>query len=116
MAINLFEAAQELEKNIRESEEFQQLQQRYTELNEDETAKNLFLNFRNIQMELQQKQMMGEPISDEEVQNAQQVVAVVQQNEKIVALMEAEQRMSGIITEINKVVMKPLEELYGDQM
>lgn len=27
--------------------------------------------------------------------------------------MEAEQRMSFIIQELNRIIMKPLEELYG---
>lgn len=27
--------------------------------------------------------------------------------------MEAEQRMSMLIGELNKIIMKPLEELYG---
>ncbi|MCY7800123.1 hypothetical protein MOB23_12130, partial [Bacillus haynesii] len=33
---------------------------------------------------------------------------------KISQLMEAEQRMSMLIAELNKIIMKPLEELYGN--
>ena len=60
--------------------------------------------------------MRAEPISEEEVQQAQQAVAVIQSNEKIVQLMQAEQEMSAVIAEINKIVMKPLEELYSDKI
>ena len=57
--------------------------------------------------------MMGQEITEEEVQQAQQTVAIVQQDQNIAKLMEAEQRMSMVIGELNKIIMKPLEELYG---
>lgn len=113
MPVNLYDAAYELEKAVRQSSEYSNLKQAYAEVNADPTAKAMFENFRNIQMQLQQKQMMGHEITQAEVQQAQQTVAQVQQNAKIAKLMESEQRMSMIIAELNKIIMKPLEELYG---
>lgn len=113
MANNVYDAAYSLEKAIRESDEYTQLQQMYKEVNADPASKSMFDNFRQIQMNLQQKQMMGQDITEQEVQEAQATVAVVQQNEKISRLMQAEQRMSMIIGELNQLIMKPLEELYG---
>jgi len=74
----------------------------------------MFENFRDIQVNLQQKQMTGQEITQEEVEQAQKTVALVQQHDKISQLMEAEQRVSVLIGELNKVIMKPLEELYGN--
>lgn len=113
MTVNLYDSAYELEKAVRSSEEYRLLQQAYAEVSADPSAKEMFEKFRNIQMQLQQKQMMGQDISQQEVEEAQQTVALVQQNAKISKLMEAEQRMSMIIAEMNKIIMKPLEELYG---
>lgn len=113
MAVNLYDAAYEMEKAIRQSDEYKQLKQMYDEVNADESAKRMFENFRDIQMQLQQKQMMGQEITQEEVDQAQKTVALVQQHEKISRLMQAEQRMGMIIGEINQLIMKPLEELYG---
>ncbi|WP_342430165.1 YlbF family regulator [Neobacillus sp. FSL H8-0543] len=113
MAVNVHDAAYALEKAIRQSDEYTQLQQMYNVVNADPAAKNMFDNFRQIQMNLQQKQMMGQDISEEEVQQAQSTVALVQQNEKIAGLMQAEQRMSQAIGELNQIIMKPLEDLYG---
>ena len=114
MSVNLYDAAYTLEKSIRQSDEYKHLQQMYHEVNADPAAKNMFDNFRQIQMNLQQKQMMGQEISEQEIQQAQATAALVQQNEKISRLMQAEQRMSMIIGELNQVIMKPLEELYGN--
>jgi len=113
MAVNLFDSANELEKAVRESTEFSTLKAAFKEVNADPSAKQLFENFRNVQLQLQQKQMMGQDISEQEVQQAQQIVQLAQQNPKISNLMEAEHRMSMIIAELNKIIMKPLEELYG---
>ncbi|MEH7180793.1 YlbF family regulator [Neobacillus vireti] len=114
MSVNLYDAAYALEKAIRQSDEYKHLQQMYNEVNADPAAKRMFDNFRQVQMNLQQKQMMGQQITEQEVQQAQSTVAVVQQNERISRLMQAEQRMSMIIGELNQLIMKPLEELYGN--
>ena len=113
MAINLYDQANELERALRQSDEFLELKKMYDEVNNDESANKMFENFRNIQMTLQQKQMSGEEITQEEVEQAQKTAQLVQQHDKIAKLMEAEQRMSMVINDLNKVIMKPLEELYG---
>jgi cell fate (sporulation/competence/biofilm development) regulator YlbF (YheA/YmcA/DUF963 family) len=113
MAVNLHDSAYELEKAIRNSDEYVTLKKLYDEVNADASAKEMFEKFRNMQMELQQKQMMGQEIQQEEIAQAQILVADVQKNEKISKLMEAEQRMSTIVTELNQIILKPLEELYG---
>ncbi|WAA12998.1 YlbF family regulator [Fervidibacillus halotolerans] len=116
MSVEVYNIAENLEKTIRESDEFTQLKTQYDKVFSDEPTKRMFENFRNIQLSLQEKQMMGQPISEEEVQKAQQIAALIQQNDLIAQLLEAEQRMSTLIAEVNKIVMKPLEELYNDQM
>jgi cell fate (sporulation/competence/biofilm development) regulator YlbF (YheA/YmcA/DUF963 family) len=113
VGVNLYDTAYALETAIRQSDEYTQLQQAYKEVNADPAAKQMFDQFRQIQMDLQQKQMMGQEISEQEIEQAQSTVGLVQQNEKIARLMQAEQRMSMIIGELNKVIMKPLEDLYG---
>jgi cell fate (sporulation/competence/biofilm development) regulator YlbF (YheA/YmcA/DUF963 family) len=106
-------SANELSEAIRSSEEFNTLKKLYEEVNIDPTAKELFAKFRNMQLDIQQKQMAGQDISQDEVIKAQAVVSDVQKNEKIAKLMEAEEKMNNVIVNINQVVLKPLEELYG---
>ena len=114
MSVNLDDVAYDLEKALRHSEEYSALRNLYDEVNGDESSKRMFENFRDIQVNLQQKQMTGQEITQEEVEQAQKTVALVQQHDKISQLMEAEQRVSVLIGELNKIIMKPLEELYGN--
>ena len=115
MAVNLYDLAYSVEKGIRESVEYQELKNQYNAIMADDQARTMFNNFRDIQMNLQQKQMMGQEITEEEVMQAQKTVALVQQHEGISKLMEAEQKMSVILTDLNRIITKPLEDLYGTQ-
>jgi cell fate (sporulation/competence/biofilm development) regulator YlbF (YheA/YmcA/DUF963 family) len=110
---NPYDKAHELGRVLKESNEFKQLAELHAKVNQDEMAKQMLDNFRAIQMELQQKQMQGMELTEEEIQKAQNVFEIVQQHELIGKLMEAEQRMSQLIGEINAIIAEPLEELYG---
>ncbi|RFA35214.1 hypothetical protein CAI16_08880 [Virgibacillus dokdonensis] len=112
---NIYDSAYDLETAIRESEEFKALKQAYDEVMNDSSAKQMFDNFRETQMTLQEKQMQGQEISEEEVEKARQVVEVVQQHEAISKLMEEEQRLNMVINDISRIITKPLEELYGSE-
>lgn len=113
MTVSLNDAAYELEKAIRQSEEYVQLKQAYLAVEADETAKVMFDQLRQVQMNLQQKQMMGQEITQAEVEQVQSIMAHAQQNEKISFLIQAEQRLGLIIGKLNLVFMRPLEEIYG---
>ncbi|MHC0036812.1 YlbF/YmcA family competence regulator [Pseudoneobacillus sp. C159] len=113
---NLYDLAYEMERAIRGSNEYTQLKRVYDEVNRDDAARRMFDNFRKVQMDLQQKQMMGMEISQEEVEHAQRTVALVQQHPTIARLMEAEQRMSMFVADLNRIILKPLEEIYGNMM
>ncbi|MCM3717516.1 YlbF family regulator [Fictibacillus phosphorivorans] len=110
---NVYDVAYDLEQALRNSEDFQALKNSYDEVNNNPETKVLFGKFRDIQVNLQQKQMSGQEVTQEEIEEAQKLFAEVQQNETISQLMAAEQRMSTIINDLNKVITKPLEELYG---
>ena len=110
---NIHDSAYVLENAIRDSEEFIELKEAFETVMNDATAKEMFDNFRDTQMALQEKQMQGEEISEEEVEKARQVVELVQQHEDISQLMEAEQRLNLVINDVSQIITKPLEELYG---
>lgn len=111
---NIYDRAYDLEKAIRESEEFNHLKDAYEVVMNDPSAKQMFDNFRDTQMELQEKQMKGEDISEEEVEKARNIVELVQQHDAISKLMEQEQRLNLVINDVSRIITKPLEELYGN--
>ncbi|WP_152654909.1 YlbF family regulator [Oceanobacillus sp. CFH 90083] len=112
---NLQEQANHLEQALRESKEFQDLKQAYDAVMSDASAKQMFENFRETQLNLQEKHMQGLDISEEEIEKARQIVETVQQHDAISKLMEEEQKLNNVINEISQIITKPLEELYGTE-
>lgn len=111
----ILENANALEQALRDSEEFKGLKAAYDAVMNDEIAKKIFDDFRTTQIDLQQKQMQGLEITEEEVEKARKVVETVQQHEQISNLMAEEQRVNDLINEVSRTITKPLEELYSNQ-
>ncbi|MDL2418888.1 YlbF/YmcA family competence regulator [Bacillus tropicus] len=115
MTKNIHDVAYELQKAIAENDDFKTLKESYASVQADAASKNLFDEFRTMQLSLQQKMMQGQEITEEDNQQAQEVVVRIQQDAKITKLMETEQRLNVVIGDVNKIIMKPLEELYSAQ-
>ncbi|ASI34650.1 MULTISPECIES: YlbF family regulator [Exiguobacterium] len=113
---NLYDHAYTLERALRETPEYTTLQDLYTQVNADPASNELFASFRNVQLELQQKQMEGEEITPDDMASAQAKMLEVQNNPLISQLMQEEQRMHTMLTEVTQIIMKPLEELYAPMM
>src|SRR5699024_1613500 len=112
MSVNIYDAANQLESDLRKTDEFKNLEKAFEDLKEDEEASSLFDKFRVVQQTIQQKQMMGEEITEDDAKEAQELSAKVGENEILAKLIEAEQRVGQVIEEINQIALKPLQELY----
>lgn len=110
---NVYDIAHELSAALKETEEFNSVRKLYVEVKQDNTAKDILENFRNIQLELQQKQMENIQISEEEIAEAHRLFELAQENEKLSQLLEAEKKIGEMIQEINRTMTKPLEDLYN---
>ncbi len=111
MTVN--ESAVQLGNAIQNSDEYKDVKRLFAAVQGDSTAKPLFDKFRNMQIQMQEKQMSGQEIGQEEIANAQIIVADVQKNELITQLMQAEETLNNVIMQINEIVLKPLEDLYS---
>ena len=114
MAVNLYDHANQLEQALRESDEYQAIQNAYAKVKENQESKDLFDEFRETQLNFQQKQMQGEEIGEEELQKAQEQAQQIENDSNISELMAAEQKMSQVFQEINQIIVKPLDEIYAD--
>ncbi|AYW47580.1 hypothetical protein C7K38_03825 [Tetragenococcus osmophilus] len=109
---NIYDTANQLEREIRELDQFKELSDSFAELKKNEAAYLLFKEFQSFQQELQQKMSQGEDMTDEDAQKAQELAGKVQQEPLINDLMQKEQAFSTTINDLNRVIMTPLRELY----
>lgn len=112
MTVNIYDDVNKLEATFRQTAEFAEVQEAVDVVAADEEALAMFKNFREIQMKMQEKQMQGEDISGDELEHAQKVAQLAQGNEKIMNMLQAEMKLSGLLEEVNRVLMKPVQELY----
>ncbi|WP_274308079.1 YlbF family regulator [Solibacillus daqui] len=110
--INIYEDINKLQATFRKTDEFENLQKAVDAVREDEEAKKLFTNFRDVQMKLQDKQNAGEEITEEEYVYLQKVAQLAQQDLKILAMLEAEMALSSVIQEVNRIITQPIQSLY----
>lgn len=112
MSVNIYDAANQLESDLRKTDEFTNLEKAFEDLKADEEASKLFDDFRVVQQTIQQKQMMGQEITEDDAKQAQELSAKVGENETLSKLIEAEQKVGQVIEEINQIALKPIQELY----
>ncbi|MCH7322794.1 YlbF family regulator [Solibacillus sp. MA9] len=110
--INIYEDINKLQATFRKTDEFENLQKAVDAVREDEEAKKLFTNFRDVQMKMQDKQNAGEEITEEEYVYLQKVAQLAQQDLKILAMLEAEMALSAVIQEVNRIITQPIQSLY----
>ncbi len=114
MSVNIYDSANQIEREIRQIPEFVELQAAFAKVKENEEAYKLFKEFQDLQVTLQQKQMQGEEFTDEDAAKAQELATKVQGEEVINVLMAKEQTFSTIVNDLNRIIMKPIQELYGE--
>lgn len=109
---NIYDTANQLEREIRELPEFIALKEAFDKMKEDEIAYQLFKDFMDVQTELQQKSMKGEEFTEDDAKKAQEMAKKVQEKEVINQMLQKEQTLSLVINDLNRIIMNPLHELY----
>lgn len=111
--MNIYDTANQLEREVRELEEFKALEAAYEDLKKNEASFQLFKDFQNLQVRLQQKQMTGEEFTEEDAKEMQDIAEKIQADEAITVILQKEQALSVIMNEITALMMKPVQDLYG---
>ncbi|KRN29758.1 hypothetical protein IV38_GL000646 [Lactobacillus selangorensis] len=112
MANEIFDTARKLQTELAASPEFMALQTAFANMKKDDVAYSLFKQFQDVQVELQQKQIKGEDLTDDEIDKAQALAQKVGNIQVIKDLMAKEREMSKFVDEMNKIISKPITDLY----
>ncbi|MDN6161951.1 MAG: YlbF family regulator [Atopostipes sp.] len=110
--VNIHDTANQLEQDLRETSQYNELKEAHKNVLADEEAAEILNEFQSLQQKLQKKQQAGEEITEEEAQEAQVLPIKMQSNELTKELMEKEQGLNTLLTEVNGIIMKPVQEIY----
>lgn len=109
---NIYDTVNQVERELRETEQYITLKEAIEAVKADEDANAILTDFQGVQQLFFQKQQMGQEISEEEAAQAQEVSQKMQENELTSELMEKEQQLNQVLTDVNQIIMKPIQELY----
>ncbi|WP_283678297.1 YlbF family regulator [Lentilactobacillus sp. Marseille-Q4993] len=112
MADKITDLANELQAEVQKTNEFDALKEAYGKLKADKEAFELFENFQQAQVSLQQKQMTGEQPTEDEINSAQSMAQQMGSNEIIGDLMTKERDLNQVLSNVNQIVTQPIVELY----
>ncbi|KRL55999.1 hypothetical protein FC70_GL000584 [Paucilactobacillus oligofermentans DSM 15707 = LMG 22743] len=101
-----------MERDLSNTQEFAALKEAHAAMKADANAFSMFQDFQNMQMTLQQKQMQGQQPTEDEIKAAQDLAGKVGEIEVVKNLMEKEQAVDQMLSQINQVITKPIQELY----
>jgi cell fate (sporulation/competence/biofilm development) regulator YlbF (YheA/YmcA/DUF963 family) len=108
--MNVYDEAHNLERAIKESEEFKQFRDLKKKVAENEAVKKMVDDFQAQQMELQKKQMLGEEIGEDIMANVQELHGIITQDPLALEYLQANLRFSMMMQDVFKIVGEAMEE------
>lgn len=109
---DILKTAGELRDELASSDEFTALQRSYNIMKADAEAYDLFKQFQEMQLKLQQKQMQGQQPDQDEMNQAQDLAGKVREKDTIKDLMEKEKDVNQLLAKLNNEITKPIQGLY----
>lgn len=110
---NIYDTINQLELEIRDHEAYLGLKNGMEAVRADEVANTLYDTFRQLQTSVQMKAQMGQEVTEEEIKQAQDMQKEMTENALISDLLDKERILSQLLDDINGIVTRPIQEVYG---
>lgn len=116
MVVNIYDTANDMSRQLVETQEYQGLKKALDELKADSAAFNSFKKFQKMQAEAQQKQMKGQQPSEDEIKAIQTMAKEVSGKKPVQNLMNQERQIDQMLQQLNKTITGPIQDLYREIM
>ena len=102
--INVYDTANQLEKDLRESQEYKDLQAVVAKVKADDATFAVYKKLREAQKTLQEQQMQG-TLDEKVMKSLQEISQEASQYPLMMELMEKERAISVLIDDLNKIIL-----------
>lgn len=116
MVVNIYDSANEMSRQLVETQEYQALKKALDELKADSEAFESFKKFQKMQADAQQKQMQGQKPTEDEINAIQTLAKEISGKQAVQNLMNQERQIDQLLQQLNKTITSPIQELYSDLM
>lgn len=110
----VYDRANELAKDIRDSEEFKAYKALKDQVYADETTKNLIKQYRSLQLEAQAAIMAGKEPGEELMDKTKKLGEVLAFNKIVTEFFAAEYKFQTVISDIYKIIADACE--FGNDL
>lgn len=116
MVVNIYDTANDMSRQLVETQEYQGLKKALDELKADSEVFASFKKFQQMQAEAQQKQMKGQQPSEDEIKAIQTLAKEISGKQAVQNLMNQERQIDQMLQQLNKTITSPIQDLYSEIM
>ncbi|SFI82989.1 YlbF family regulator [Thermoflavimicrobium dichotomicum] len=109
---NPYDFAHSLARSIRRSDVYKELQEAQQEVENNPKFKEMLINFRKLQMEVQSLIMQGKEPTPEKKEHMEKLTMAVQGVPAIMKYLQAEERFGIFMNDIQKIILEPANDLF----
>lgn len=110
--INIYDSVNQLAQDLTKTDQYKAVKDATKAVQEDSKSAVMFKKMNEIQAKIMQAQQAGQSFSYEDLKAYQELNSQAQNDEKIIALLESEQKLYDLISEIQTAYTKPINDLY----
>ncbi len=114
--MNPHDAAHALAKALRESPDFKELKEAQETLKADSSAKEMLLDFRREQFEVQKQQLSGIEVAEEQKSKLEKLYEVISMNMLVKRFLQAEYRVAVILQDVHKIIGEATSEIIDPEL
>ncbi|MCS4488027.1 YlbF/YmcA family competence regulator [Streptococcus sciuri] len=108
---NIYDVANQLERELRQLPEYKAVLEAKLAIADNSDAKNLWEEFTKVQSHLQTVVQSGQTPTQKEQENYKALLESFDNNAQLKAYLNAQQRLSVYVADIEKIIFAPLQEL-----
>lgn len=109
MPVNPYDAAHNLARALRDSEEHRRFAELRAQVEKEPKAKEMLEDFHRRQFELQAAQLMGKEPDEKMVEAAERLGETLSQHPGVAAYFQAEMRLAQLLGDIQKIIAEAVE-------
>lgn len=114
--MNPHDAAHALARALRDSADFKELKDTQAALKSDQSAKDMLLDFRREQLELQKQQLTGIEVAPEQEEKLEKLYEVINMNTIIKRFLQAEYRVAVLLRDVHKIIGEATEDIIDPEL
>ncbi len=116
MVVNIYDTANEMERQMRETQEFQALKKAFEDLQKDADASLLFTKFQAEQAAAEKKERSGQQLTKDEITEIQNLAKEVSKKPAVQNLLNQERGLDQMMQKLNQIITEPIRDLYNSAM